>query len=248
MDKKEFRRQRWKPSGAWNMLILFLSAYVLLAFLIGLIYPSESEFNKFLRYGDTAACIFFIADVFLRWMAAPNRLAYWKYAWIDLISSIPNFAPARWGRLFQVLRIIRSIRAIRATMRLSDYFFGDKIKSGYAILALTFISSVTICGMLVLQFESGIPNANIKSASDALWWAMNTVSTVGGGNVYPVSEGGRAVAMLLMIIGIGIFSTLAGIGGSWILRMQQIDARSLGPSGKSAHRIRSSPGKNIRKS
>jgi len=73
-------------------------------------------------------------------------------------------------------------------------------------------------GILVLQFgslemlnvESQSPDANIKTASDALWYTIVTISTVGYGDRYPVTNEGRLVGTLIIVIGVGIFGTFTG--------------------------------------
>jgi voltage-gated potassium channel len=61
---------------------------------------------------------------------------------------------------------------------------------------------------LVLLFEENSKGGNIHSYPDALWWAVVTVTTVGYGDRYPVSEGGRVVAVILMLLGIGLIGVL----------------------------------------
>jgi voltage-gated potassium channel len=61
---------------------------------------------------------------------------------------------------------------------------------------------------LVLLFEEKAKGSNIHSYPDALWWAIVTVTTVGYGDRYPVSAGGRAVAVVLMLVGLGLIGVL----------------------------------------
>jgi voltage-gated potassium channel len=61
---------------------------------------------------------------------------------------------------------------------------------------------------LVLLFEEKAKGSNIHSYPDALWWAIVTVTTVGYGDRYPVTAGGRAVAVVLMLVGIGLIGVL----------------------------------------
>ena len=61
---------------------------------------------------------------------------------------------------------------------------------------------------LVLLFEENAKGSNIHSYPDALWWAIVTVTTVGYGDRYPVTEGGRMVAVILMLLGIGLIGVL----------------------------------------
>jgi voltage-gated potassium channel len=60
-----------------------------------------------------------------------------------------------------------------------------------------------------MQFEV-LPECNIKNAYDAMWWAVCTITTVGYGDKFPITEGGRIVSILLMISGIGLFGALVG--------------------------------------
>jgi voltage-gated potassium channel len=59
----------------------------------------------------------------------------------------------------------------------------------------------------VLWAESGAADANIKNASDALWWCLVTITTIGYGDRYPVTNAGRVVGAWLMVVGVGLFGT-----------------------------------------
>jgi voltage-gated potassium channel len=63
---------------------------------------------------------------------------------------------------------------------------------------------------LVLMAERSAPDANIQSASDAMWWVYVTITTVGYGDRYPVTNAGRLVGIMVMTMGVGLFGTLAG--------------------------------------
>ena len=81
--------------------------------------------------------------------------------------------------------------------------------------ALFTIFFLTICvlefgSIFILSVENTSPEATITNASDAIWWVMATITTVGYGDVYPVTNPGRVIGAVVMIIGIGLFSTLAG--------------------------------------
>jgi voltage-gated potassium channel len=71
--------------------------------------------------------------------------------------------------------------------------------------------------VLVLQFESKSPDANIHSGGDALWYSIVTITTVGYGDRYPVTTGGRITATFIMFMGVGIIGALASILASLLV-------------------------------
>ena len=74
----------------------------------------------------------------------------------------------------------------------------------------------------VLQFEKGMPSANIQTAEDALWWAIVTMTTVGFGDRFPVTMEGRVIAAMLMICGVGLFGMFSGFIASWFLAPDKV--------------------------
>jgi voltage-gated potassium channel len=76
--------------------------------------------------------------------------------------------------------------------------------------------------------ERGAPDANILSASDAMWWVYVTITTVGYGDHYPVTNGGRLVGIMIMTMGVGLFGTLAGFIANKLLAPEE----GTGPGGK----------------
>ncbi len=64
--------------------------------------------------------------------------------------------------------------------------------------------------IFILQAESSAPDAEITTADDALWWVLVTISTVGYGDYYPVTDAGRFVAIFVIVAGVGVFGTLSG--------------------------------------
>jgi voltage-gated potassium channel len=80
------------------------------------------------------------------------------------------------------------------------------------LLSIIFLTIVVLefASIFILVTERHDPDSNIKNASDALWWAYVTVTTVGYGDRYPVTNAGRIVGVLLLTIGVGLFGVLTG--------------------------------------
>ena len=88
------------------------------------------------------------------------------------------------------------------------------------VLLLIYTASLS-----VFDKERHLPGASINSFGKALWWSITTVTTVGYGDVYPVTNTGRVIAVLLMIGGISLVGVVTGALASWIIqRVAEEDA------------------------
>jgi voltage-gated potassium channel len=197
------------------MLALCLYSLGILAFQASR--PSDPATRTILEYADLLVCLIFLGDFLLSLARADNRWRYFRtWGWLDLLSSIPALDVARWGRAARILRVFRVLRGLRAAHLLVGLIM--KRRAENAILAVTLVAIVliTFCSIAILHFESG-PNANIRSAEDALWWAFATITTVGYGDRFPTTTEGRMVAVLLMSAGVGLFGAFSGFLASWFV-------------------------------
>lgn len=78
---------------------------------------------------------------------------------------------------------------------------------------------VVFSSIAILQFET-LPNSNIKTAGDAIWWSYVTITTVGYGDKYPVTPEGRIIAAMLMTVGVGLFGTFTAYISSWFVKAE----------------------------
>jgi hypothetical protein len=68
-----------------------------------------------------------------------------------------------------------------------------------------------------LDAERGAPRANITTFGDAVWWSVSTMATVGYGDRCPVTVAGRAIGIVLMIAGVGLFGIVAAVAAAWFI-------------------------------
>jgi voltage-gated potassium channel len=85
----------------------------------------------------------------------------------------------------------------------------NRAESAALITVFLAIVALTTATVAVLEVESAVPQANIRSGGDAFWWALVTLATVGYGEYYPVTIPGRIAAVVLMTVGVGVFGMLA---------------------------------------
>ncbi len=207
-------REEFNP---FQFALLVLSLILLAAIAADWVLDLPREISRLLTYIDTAVCVVFALDFLIRFRAAPSKLRFLKWGWLDLLAAIPAIEAFRWARLFRIVRIIRLIRAVGTFRRLVRILADSKAHAGVAsVVTITFLV-VAFGSAGVLVVESEHPEANIHTAEVALWWSMTTVTTVGYGDHFPVTDLGRLIAVCLMISGIGLFGTLSGVAASLFL-------------------------------
>lgn len=204
----------------FGILILVLSVYVLSALFIDTLFVLDPQVSILLNITDHFVCGIFFIEFVVRFYKAENKLKFMRWGWIDLISSIPTLEVLRIGRIFSLFRLLRIIRAIRSTKELIQHFRKNRIESTIVSMSVVGILLLVFSSILILKVED-VPGGNIKTASDALWWAFTTISTIGYGELFPVTTSGRIIASVLIIFGVGIFGTLSGLIASWFLGQKQ---------------------------
>lgn len=140
-----------------------------------------------------------------------------KWGWIDLISSIPNIDILRYGRTFRLIRILRILRAFRSTKHIVNHVFKNRAKGVLTTVSILAVILIIFSSISILQFETLDETSNIKTAEDAIWWSYCTITTVGYGDRFPVTTGGRIVGILLMTAGVGLFGTFTAFISSWFV-------------------------------
>jgi voltage-gated potassium channel len=203
-----------------NIIVFFLSIYVIVATIVIYTVPLDQEVRVLLRDIDHGVCVVFFIDFLYRFFTAKSKRKYMRWGWIDFISSIPMDALVV-GRIFRIFQLLRVVRAIRELRLMSAYFFKNRIKSAFASAAIFAFLMIIFCAVAMLQVEHDAPGSHIKTAEDALWWAYVTITTVGYGDVVPVTREGRMIAAVLMTVGVGLFGTFTAYVASWFVEQKE---------------------------
>ena len=221
------------------VFMLALSIYAVVALAISTFLTLPAQTRLILEYADTAVCLLFLADFVVTIIRSENRLRYLvTWGWLDLLSSIPAVDLLRWGRLARVLRILRILRAAKATKVLAEFLLYRRAQSAFLAASLLSILLIVLSASAVLQFETS-PEANIRDAEDALWWAVVTITTVGYGDRFPLSTEGRLIAVLLMLAGVGLFGLFSGFVAAWFLGAPGSQSEELQPVERLEAEVRS---------
>jgi voltage-gated potassium channel len=201
------RKESGIHAAEWAMAIFALLTVPLLVIEDRASDPSVRQAAHILNW---IVWLTFCVEFIVRWILRKS-LSFVREAWFDLlliVISPPFLVPDYWQglRSIRVVRFFRLLRLIRVgaitglALRLSRRLFGRRKFHYTAIVAL----AVVFMGALgVFIFESD-SNRAIGSFGDALWWAVVTATTVGYGDVSPVTLEGRLIAVVLMLTGIGV--------------------------------------------
>jgi len=193
-------------SNAYNIFILVLTV-LSIAVMVVMPLPISDSTLKLLSFYDTLICVIFIIDFSLNLRVAPNKSDYFirQRGWLDLRGENKK-------------TLVKDILDHR-----SQY-------TGFITILLT-ILVLTVASVLVLQFESQSPEAKTITGSDAFWYSIVTITTVGYGDYYPVTAGGRITAMFIMFAGVGIIGVLASLLSSLLVGSPSAPAEEKAPGG-----------------
>jgi voltage-gated potassium channel len=209
--------------NSYNIFILVLTIYSLVLMVV-LLMPLDPDTRSLLNMYDNAICVIFLIDFAMNLAGAKPKRAYLvgQRGWLDLLGSIPSFsfipftALFRLARLSRLGRITRLLRGQAGKDLVLDVL---RNRSQYATFITVLLAGMVLSvgSVLVLQFESKSPDANITTGGDAIWWGIVTITTVGYGDFFPVTFLGRLTGVFIMVAGIGIIGALASILASLLV-------------------------------
>lgn len=214
----EIAQNKDKISAAYDLLMLC-------AIIISIIPLAFKEPPAFFYYTDIITVILFILDYLLRWLTADHKIGkkglsfviypFTPWAIIDLISILPAITILSSGfklfRLFRVIRTFRVFRVFKAFRYSKSILIIIKVmkNSKDALLAVCTlaIGYILVSALIIFNVEGD----SFNSFFDAIYWATVSLTTVGYGDIYPITTAGRVITMISSIFGIAIVALPAGI-------------------------------------
>lgn len=198
-------QQRYRDLAEWPLMgtaLIFLAAYAWQV--IGHV---EGRGGEWLETVMWITWGIFAADYVVNLWLAEDRAGWFFRNLHELfIVALPFFRPLRLLRLVTLLSVVH--RTVGETLRgrVVTYVAGSA-----ALLVL-------VGSLAVLDVEQDAPDATIVAFGDAMWWAITTITTVGYGDLYPVTPIGRVVAAALMMSGIAVLGVVTASIASWLVQ------------------------------
>lgn len=153
---------------------------------------------------DSVITLIFIIDYFARLVFAASKKSFIKANVLDLIAIIPFNSLFKFFRVLKVLRILKLLKLAKVSAYIGRLY--KHIKFFLDINGLKYM--IVVCVMCILLGGVTIHFVEGMSFADGLWWSFVTATTVGYGDISPVSSYGRIVAAILMLVGIGLIGSL----------------------------------------
>ncbi|MEV8018606.1 potassium channel family protein [Streptomyces sp. NPDC086554] len=201
------RQARWENRTEAPLAmasVLFLASYA-----VRVLAPGLPEAWQDLCLALTlAAWAAFAVDYAVRWRLSGQRLRFVRRHWLDtLVLALPLLRPLRIVRVYDAVQRRRAQPRLALHARVIAY-------AGLSALLLGFAGSLA-----VYQAERTAPGTTIPTYGDSVWWTCSTLSTVGYGDLAPVTPLGRIVAVGLMFCGLALLGVVTGSFSSWVLQM-----------------------------
>jgi voltage-gated potassium channel len=225
-----------KSKSMAKLLLYELSLIALALTSIGLLVfeltsEVQSHHQSLINTVDIAISCVFLLDFCMGIYRSPKRGDYFRGHWYELLAAIPLtdhiVRSLRVFRVVRILRVIQILRLVRVFSRLK-VVSGSLDALGFQLFSMAVVLFTVLFSSSVFFFiaEQGV-NPSVTHLFDAFWWAMVTVTTIGYGDIYPMTTEGRLVAIFLMLFGLGVLGALTAMVSSHVFSVQQAKSRDV---------------------
>lgn len=224
-------------SGRWfDKCVFFLIIASLVAMSLSTLHQLPPTWRTALVVCEIVIVVLFTIEYVLRIVAAEHKWSYVRsfYGIVDLVAFLPfylsllsvgiDLRAVRGLRLLRVFRLFEMARYSTAVTRLATavkYARNEALVFLFATLVLLYIAALGIH-----HFEHEAQPEKFESVFHSLWWAVVTLTTVGYGDAYPVTVGGRIFTFIILICGMGIVAVPAGLVATGMSRAVDDERRA----------------------
>jgi voltage-gated potassium channel len=222
-----------KAGRIFDLSVMALIIYSIITLTIETLPGIGDAAKKFLRYSEIIVTVLFSFEYGLRVYISKKKTDYVFSFWgfIDIVAIAPFYLTLILGfgaidlravRAFRLLRILRLLKIGRYSKAVNRFYRAFQIAREemvlyvFLTLILLYVSATGI-----YYFENQAQPEVFKSIIHSLWWALATLTTVGYGDVYPITFGGRVFTFFVLMIGLGIVAVPAGLLASALSQARQ---------------------------
>ncbi|MGW3627456.1 potassium channel family protein [Streptomyces sp. NPDC000880] len=199
------REQRWEQRievPLFMASLLFLGGYAVLVLAHAQLWRDLALALTLLTW------LVFALDYAVRLKLSREGPRFVRTHWLDtVVLVLPQLRPLRMVRIYTAVRRRRGVPRLSLHARVITYASMSAALLGFS------------GALAVYQQEHSAPDATIRTFGDSLWWSCSTLTTVGYGDVAPVTTLGRLIAVLLMACGLALLGAVTGSFSSWLLQI-----------------------------
>ena len=217
-----------KKGKIFDNIIQFLILLSLIAFSIETLPNNSPEIIKFLYEFEIFCISIFSIEYLLRIIVSNKPFSYIFsfYGLIDFLAVIPYYLSSidlRFLRAFRIFRIFRAFKLIRYNKALNRFQIAYRIvKEELMLFMVVIVILLFIVSAGIYFFENQAQPEVFKSIFHSSWWSIVTLTTVGYGDVYPITLGGKIFTFFVLIIGVGVVTVPAGLVATSLSKAREI--------------------------
>lgn len=208
-------------------LIIFIS---LVSFAIETLPDNSDSTIRLLKWIETVSVVIFSIEYLLRIYVAKHPFHYMFsfYGIIDLLAILPFFLSSSIDlmplRVFRIFRIFRAFKLIRYNRALTRFSIAAKLVREEIVLFLIVTGIfLFLAAAGIYYFENPEQPEVFSSIFSSGWWAVVTLTTVGYGDIYPITTGGKIFTFFILMIGVGIVTIPAGLVASALTKAREME-------------------------
>lgn len=193
--------------------------------------PDISEnIISFLYFLEVFTVSLFSLEYLIRiWVSKkPVSYVFSFFGIIDLLAILPfflvGFLDLRFLRAFRILRIFRALKIVRYNKAMKRFGLAFMlVKEEIVLFFVCTVILIFITSAGIYYFENEAQPETFKSIFHSAWWSIVTLTTVGYGDIYPITLGGRIFTFFVLMIGVGLVTVPAGLVASALSKAREIE-------------------------
>ena len=216
----------------FDYLIQILIFISLISFSIETLPNNSTQTKELLAKIELISIIIFSIEYLLRIYVAEKPLKYIFsfYGIVDILSILPFYLSATFNlkalRAFRIFRIFRAFKLVRYNKALNRFSVAFTfIKEELILFFMITLILVFLTSSGIYFFENEAQPDVFSSLFHSLWWSIVTLTTVGYGDVYPITLGGKIFTFFVLIIGVGIVTIPAGLVASALTKARTLEEK-----------------------
>lgn len=217
-------------AGWWfDVAIQGLIVVSLISFSVSTIPTNSPSLQHQLGIVEAVTVALFTAEYLLRLYVADSKVkyAFSFFGLVDLLSVAPFYLPGsvdlRALRLFRLFRVVQLFKLLRYNHAIKRFHIALQLSKEELILFFSVTTMLLYASAVgIYYFENRAQPEAFSSIFSSLWWSVSTLTTVGYGDIYPVTVGGRFFTFVMLMIGLGIIAVPSGLVATSLAEARRI--------------------------